>query len=834
MIKRMEKKAVTRISRRLILLVLLLLILASECSPVASDEPSNQGSDLISGSSLPPLKAAEVIISVIPPEDTPMDADLALVIIDEVTGLTYNNHSLPMKRLNDGRWQISFTPSVGSLLRYRYTRLEPSPADEMTAEGLLVPYRVVHIPGPIQIDDIIAAWADIPYQGSIGRINGRITDAETGQPLPEIIVTASGVTDFTDGEGSFRLDGLPPGLHNLVVFSPDGAYHTVQQGAIVAAESLTPVELGLMPAQAVIVTFEVIVPSDTPLGSPVRIAGNVQQLGNVFSELAGGLSVSIDHMPTLILIDSTHFLTVITLYAGTDLHYKYSLGDGLWNAEHDSDGFFNTRHVIVPDHDLVIKDTVFSWRGGDNGNFNFHLTVPENTPPSDYLSIQMKSFDWLEPLPMWPLGNNEWFYTILSPTDFSEHLEYRYCRNSQCGSADDADTAGTGAVGRQLTSKKDAQDLVDEVTSWQWSETDPPNFTVVEPEIPPRSDFIAGVSFLPAYKPNWMMLNAEAMSALSDLGANAVNLTPTWMLARNNPTPIIAFNPAYAPFSRELQIMNADALRSGLQVTLRPSLRPTHGEIDTWWLESTRDSPWWDVWFEEYRSFILTYARQAQMIGASTLVIGGPEIAPALPEGQLSDGTPSGCPSEAEALWERLIKEIRARFSGEIAFEIDLGAGLQRIPIFIDAFDLVHIYWHAPLTDSDSATISDMQTAAGAILDDTILVHPELKGKPIILNVEYLSVTGSAKACAMAPDRSCRIPSEFDQGAVVDQDLELDLLEQAYAINAVLLEAYSRSEVIGFYIRGYNPTVSLLDKSASVNGKPAQDVLWRWYQHMTE
>jgi hypothetical protein len=371
------------------------------------------------------------------------------------------------------------------------------------------------------------------------------------------------------------------------------------------------------------------------------------------------------------------------------------------------------------------------------------------------------------------------------------------------------------------------------VKSWKWWDTVPPTVKVIAPEISSRPDFLAGVAFLPAYKPNWMTLYAEAISSVSDLGANSLIMTPTWVLDRNNPIPSITFNPTYAPFSIDLLKLNTEAVRSDLEVTLRTSLRTIDGEIDTWWYDSNRDSTWWAVWFEEYRSFILTYARQAQTMGANTLVIGGPEIRPALPGGLLSDGTPSGSPHDAEARWQRLIKEVRDRFSGQLAFEIDLGTSLQTPPTFIDEFDQVHIYWHAPLTDSHTVTIANLQATAGALFDETILVHPEFTDKPIILSIEYLSVAKSAEACAKSPNGSCRVPSDFNEGAVVDQDFELDLTGQAHAINAMLLEASKRPEVIGFYVRGYNPTVALLDKSASVYGKPSRDVLSHLYQQIT-
>jgi len=822
-----------RIKRLFKPLALILISLSSSCSSLSNMVRYPQGPTPIPFHSPTPLPAAEVIFNVLPPEGTPVDADLAMVLLDEVTGLTYNTSTIPMTRLADGRWQARLTPPLGSLLRYRYIRRAPILADEVTAAGAPIPYRISHIPGPTQIDDIVAAWSGTLYSGPIGRITGRIRDTHSGNALPEILVSAAGLTTFTDGEGSFRLDGLPPGLHNLVIFSPDGAYQTAQQGAVVAAESMTPVELGLLPAKTVQVAFQVTVPADTIPGIPVRIAGNVLQLGNMFSELTGGFRVSSSHMLTLTLVDPTHYLAVVTLHTGTDLRYKYTLGDGLWNAERDSNGFFLTRQVIIPDHDLVVKDTIATWHGGEKGSLSFYLTVPDNTPSSDHISLQFNPFDWFEPLPMWSLGENEWFYTLHGPLDFGGELGYRYCRNLQCGSADDAETAGPNAVGRLVTPSQDPQNLIDEVSAWQWWDPTLPATTVVAPEITLRADFEVGVAFLPAYQPNWITLNTKAIAAVADIGANAIILSPTWMLKQNNPTPILAFDPAYAPFRDDLRVITANALSNDLQVAFRPSLLTSDGHFETWWTEAIRDSAWWTVWFEEYQSFILTYARQAQEAGANKLILGGPEIAPSLPGGQLPDGMPSNAPQDAESRWRSLIKEVRGLFFGQLAFEIELGQSLQPPPPFLEAFDEVHIYWHAPLASGDEPSISEMQIIAGNLLDDAVLSNPKLAGMPIVLSIEYLSVVGSATACAKAPNGSCRPPTAFDQGAMVDQDLELDLTGQAEAINAVLLEAYTRPAVKGFYVRGYNPTVALQDKSASVNGKPARDVLWYWYSYIT-
>ncbi|MCK4961498.1 MAG: hypothetical protein KAS19_03385, partial [Anaerolineales bacterium] len=178
---------------------LMLLVLSSSCSSLSNLVTNQQGPTPLPFPSPTPLPAAEAIFNVLPPEGTPVDADLAMVLLDEVTGLAYNTSTIPMTRLADGRWQARLTPPFGSLLRYRYIRRVPISADEVTTVGAPIPYRISHISGPIQIDDIVAAWSDAPYNGPVGRIVGRIHDKLSGNVLPEILISAAGLTTFTDG-----------------------------------------------------------------------------------------------------------------------------------------------------------------------------------------------------------------------------------------------------------------------------------------------------------------------------------------------------------------------------------------------------------------------------------------------------------------------------------------------------------------------------------------------------------------------------------------------------------------------------------------------------------
>ncbi len=93
-----------------------------------------------------------------------------------------------------------------------------------------------------------------------------------------------------------------------------------------------------------------------------------------------------------------------------------------------------------------MQDTVASWRSPAYAGLTFHVTVPANTPASDSISIQFNPFTWFEPIPMWKEADGTWTYVLNGPLDFGGALAYRYCRNLQCGSADDIDTAGPSIV----------------------------------------------------------------------------------------------------------------------------------------------------------------------------------------------------------------------------------------------------------------------------------------------------------------------------------------------------------------------------------------------------
>ena len=112
----------------------------------------------------------------------------------------------------------------------------------------------------------------------------------------------------------------------------------------------------MTPAQMVTVNFTLSLPSDTIQNTPIRLAGNLYQLGNTFGDLEGGLSTVATRMPVFSLQPDGSFALSMMLPVGADIRYKYTLGDGFWNAEHNTDGSFVLRQLIVPASSIAGSD----------------------------------------------------------------------------------------------------------------------------------------------------------------------------------------------------------------------------------------------------------------------------------------------------------------------------------------------------------------------------------------------------------------------------------------------------------------------------------------------
>jgi hypothetical protein len=773
-------------------------------------------------------RAQSVFIATLPEPLADGEA-LALALLDEVTGLALNAELYPMQANDPLTYSATLALPHRAIVKYRYVRLGTAQVLEDTSLDWPIRYRLYIAAGPAEVKDVVSGWSDRTDSGQVGSIQGRVLNIDTGAPIPDILVAAAGRSAFTDSAGRFDLQGLGTGTHNLVAYAIDGTFETFQQGATVAAGLNTAVEIQLKAAPLVRVTFTVAAPNDIQ-GAPVRIAGNLVELGNTFADLQGGLSTLSERMPVMAFQPDGRYSAAVTLPVGAYVQYKYTLGDGFWNAEHASDGAFRLREFIVPAQDMVIQDTVETWNAGDSSPILFEVVVPVDTPASDIISIQFNPYGWTEPIPMWPMGGGRWLYKLYGPINALGNLHYRYCRAGQCGSADDVSTAGEAAQGRLAETSLVSHDIQDSVGEWAWMGDTEPG-ALVGSNIGARpAGFAAGIEFQAGFRPNWPYYNPQAIQAVQAMGANWVVFTPGWTYSRATPL-VFGVSPENDPFWLNSTIMISEARAANLNVAVFPVPRFAGSESE-FWSNAALDSAWWQNWFEHYRAFAVHHADLSSQTGSQALILGGDWLGPALPGGMLPDGSSSGVPADAALRWQAILTEVRQHFEGQVWWALPYDPESAQDTLgFLGSTDGLYLLWSAPLALEEGASKADMRTEAERLLDSDVAPLASLTGKPVMLALAYPSASGVRTGCF--DDRGVCLPWDAlsqpnNPGPVdVDLDAQVDMYE------AVLNALNARPYVGGLISRGFYPPTMLQDKSASVRGKPAADLLWYWFPRLT-
>ena len=763
---------------------LILAISLSACGIAGKDQPSTTGNNST-------YKQAEVVFRAWIPESTPADASVTLDILDEVTGLAIYPQRYQMSQSNGYLYEVHVPINVGSVIKYRYSKLSGIATGEHTSLGTAVRYRMAKIDGPAIIEDVIFTWADAPLSKPTGRIQGRILDETTNQPVSNLMISAGGLSTFTSSEGEYLLEGLPNGTHNLLTYALDGKYSIYQQGAMVAEGATTPANIKVRPANEVTVTFITNTPTNASPGLPIRIAGNMLQFGNTFADLSAGFSTVESRMPLMTIREDGSYSYSIKLPVGFDLRYKYTLGDGFWNAEHYADGNFRLRQLIVPSSDVVINDVIDSWSINDTPPFVFRLTTPASTPATDTVSIQFNPFTWTPPLEMWPIGANQYIYVLYSPHQVLGDISYRYCRNEQCEESIAllADKSAEQMLINQTTEQKDITDVISSWTNYQPLAATP----IVAVDILGRTPgFISGFALSSNYSPYYQAHYIDALSAMYQSKANLIMVTPTWSVTHNTP-PIFEVIPGKDMLLADVTQVTGWIRETSVPLAIFPKFNTAGMDMDRWWMNADRSDGWWQSWFDRYHTFILHSAIQAAQNQAKALVLNDGSIDPALPGGLLPDATPSGVPGDALDRWKKLIQDIRAVYPGEIYWTVYADTDISKLTDLISLVDKV-IY-----ADMDSAMVNSDNMAG-----DITSIFTD-KVKPVFDNTSKPVIIGITASAEIAPEK------------------------QAAFYQAVLEELNRQNWVAGVIAQEVNPSIRVQDNSASVFGKPAMDILQYWY-----
>jgi hypothetical protein len=286
------------------------------------------------------------------------------------------------------------------------------------------------------------------------------------------------------------------------------------------------------------------------------------------------------------------------------------------------------------------------------------------------------------------------------------------------------------------------------------------------------------------------------------------------------------------PFWSDTVAQVAQARAINLNVAIFPQPRFLTNAND-FWKSAPRDASWWDNWFNHYRAFIVHHADRATQSGAQAIILGGDWIGPALPFGRIADGNPSGVPSDTETRWQNIVAEVRQHFRGTVLFALPYTTEDVVAPISVlQATDGVYLLWFAPLSVSANPNKTDLLAEAGRLLDENVAPVQSQVSKPFILALSYPSSNYSATGCIPNGSSGCYDWSILSRPNADIPTVNLDLQQQFDIYDAMFNAVNARPWISGFVSRGYFAPVALQDKSASIYGKPAADLLWYWFPRL--
>lgn len=750
---------------------------------------------------------------------------LYLEMLDEVTGIALNPTRFEMEAKDDYSYFIRIPLATGTLVKYRFLKTGSENSIEYNSIGTSVHYRVYEVTSAAVVPNFIAGWNGDEFAVGTGEVSGFIFDADTEAPAPEVMVNLNGLSVLTAHDGFFKFENVPSGEYFLTAYRPTGQYRPFQQKAVVADNAVTPASFGMTPADFVDIRFIVNPPEGTIANSPIRILGDLYQLGNTFNELKGGGSVLPSRAPVLEMRDDGKYELTLSLPAGTPISYKYSLGDGFINSEHYADGRFHLRKILVPDRNTIIQDEIESWHSNDKRTMTIHVNSPQEMPGMDVMSIQMNPFTWMEPFPIWDQGDDQWEFRLYSPMEYLDGAQYRFCRNEQCGIADDSVTAGVNPVGYAIDFG-DLSKMTIQYDLQKWVGLDRIAYEI-QPGNPADYSHLTnnGFEFSFPYNSHWNNYQQIGMIDAGVSGAKWIIFSPSWTF-ENKYFHTAELIPGEDPFAQDIDNIYRSVEEAGLLFALFPQPKLLPSDVD-YWAEAQLTYNWWQEWFKDYERFILNYADFAEVSGIQYLIIGGDFVAPAIPGGSLSNGASSNLPADIAEKWTALIGNIRTRYHGKLGFALPYSVRADATADLLAQVDEIYVEISTPLSANSSPAVDEIEERMGKILDEEIYNLYATHGKPVAIGINYYSVDGSASDCIQS-GQPCSVLINNQSNS----NLSLDMVEQADIYQGVLRAAAQRPWLSGVISQGFNPAVAVQDASSSVLGKPAMDVLTYYYRQV--
>lgn len=804
---------------KLVSILFLFSLFVSACGQTTTQTPDqNQIGGIEQFTQDLPYTEAEFILEI----PSPTENEIVFEVVDDITGIELNPTRYVMDKLDDNHYHLILPVQSPSIIKYRFYKNNGLPVYETDASNNLVEYRTAYITGPITINNQLINWTDEQYAYNYGKVKGQILNSDSNSPIPNALVIIGGLHTYTNSLGNFIIDNLPPGKHNLLVLSTDGEYSIFQQEAIVGEGLITPAAIGLHATQFVNITFVIEAPEDTPNEAILRIIGNTYQLGNVFGNIYNGTSIAPARAPKLSSLGDGIYSINMSLPSGFDLRYKYSLGDGFWNAELDDANNFVVRKLIVPDQDTIINEIVKKWNASDNQGVEFLVNIPENTPDTDKVSIQFNSFGWSPPIQMWQTSDLQWTFKLFGPFQLVSNVEYQICRNDAC------DTALASVItSTNDTFSFDTSNLPDtlniNISEWDYWPIVVDTPSIEAPQINSRgSDFTAGFAFSDNYNVYTPIHVESAYKNIAGLNANTVVIPVQWTLQSLDPvilSPIIGENPLW----KDLVLMIQKAQEQNLNVWISPELVISSTALKQI-SQGLPDASWIQEFSSQYTEFLYYSADLANYMQTEAVIY--PSNFNDIPNYQGFDQLSETMINDLESN----INTIRNRFGNKLYLSIyDIQMENDTLLQEVDGY---YISPNVNFVDADYIK-DNYQSTFKTYLDEVLFPKYSNYNKPIVLALNFPSVQGAENGCIKVEDAcySFEIINQLDNNTALNS-FEIDLNIQVVLYDSAFKAINDTEWVNGIISKEYNPQVALMDYTSSIRGKPSVGIFWYWFPRL--
>ncbi|MBN1652166.1 MAG: hypothetical protein JXA30_00140 [Deltaproteobacteria bacterium] len=291
--------------------------------------------------------------------------------------------------------------------------------------------------------------------------------------------------------------------------------------------------------------------------------------------------------------------------------------------------------------------------------------------------------------------------------------------------------------------------------------------------------------------------SAQLLDELVTMGANWISITPFGRIWSLKSTEILMdFEAPYQQNREAIAKFIVQARERGLQVMLIPHLwvetEGWRGEIDPGSDEG------WKLYQASYRSFVMSWAKDAQAWGADGFSIG------------VECKSWSGRFGE---YWTRMIEDIRSVFGGLLTYSSNWDE-VDNV-LFWDRLDLIGVNAFYPLAHHNEASYEQYLAGARQAIEPLGQLSRDLDMPVLFVEVGYTTRPNAAVEPWIWPDTM--------------KDVVVDEWEQARAISAVLEAALPHRWLVGFFIWRYYSDIDDLSQEAiwgfSPHGKLAERVL---------